>query len=440
VKRFIVFLVVSLCCMLITSLAWAGEGERFDGVTLRAAFIGGGDYERLYEEAIPKFEEATGARVDIVFRAHHFDLDKKLKVDYAADAIDYDVFSSHTSFYSQYIDFTEPLDEYFTEEELEDFLPMVLNFCRRDGSLWTIPRHADISALHYRTDLFEDPELQEAFEAEYGYPLAVPETWDQFEDIAIFFSDPPVLYGTQFAGTEEPLSGRFKEIMTAHGGQIIDEDYRPAFHGPEGIKAATMLRNLYQVGAMPPGMVTFLWDDVAGNWVSGIIAMYTEWYGWYSYFQDPEASVVAGKFGLARQPQGDAGIHSGWAGAHTFSVTRTSQNKEAAAAFVKYLTDFESQLFEAEIGYIPIRDSVFETIIEAAQDEDDPLDLHRLELMQLQMSKDFTTPPLLPEWFEISTALFPRLQAIMLGDIEVEAGLNEAAREVEEIMSDAGYY
>ena len=48
-----------------------------------------------------------------------------------------------------------------------------------------------------------------------------------------------------------------------------------------------MFAELYDAGAMPPDMLNYVWDDVANMWVQGFICMYTEWYGWYSYFQDP---------------------------------------------------------------------------------------------------------------------------------------------------------
>lgn len=426
--------------VLSTSTVFSLELGRFDGVTLKACFIGGGDYEKIYEKFIPEFEKLTGAKVEIVYKGNGFDIDKKMKVDFAAGTVDYDVCWDHTSFFSQYIDFLEPLEGYFTEEELKDFSPKVIQYCQKNGHLLQIPRHADISSLHYRTDIFNDPEIKKAYQEKFGKELKVPETWDEFKDIALFLSKPPEIYGTQFAGKEEALSGRFWDILMAHGGKIIDENFKPAFNGPEGIKAATMLRDLYQAGAMPPGMVNFLWDDVAGNWVNGTIAMYTEWYGWYSYFQNPESSKVAGKFDIARQPKGDAGIHSGWAGAHCFSVTKASKNKEAAVAFVKYITSYEPQLFEAQIGYIPVRNSVFEAIIKEAEQSTDPLAKKRFELMKLQINEDFTPPPIVAEWIPISNVLYPKLQAIMLGDISVEDGLNKAAQEVEAIMEEAGYY
>jgi len=43
---------------------------RFDGVTVKACLIGGGDYEKIYEEFFPKFEELTGAKVEIVYKGN----------------------------------------------------------------------------------------------------------------------------------------------------------------------------------------------------------------------------------------------------------------------------------------------------------------------------------------------------------------------------------
>lgn len=440
-KLVVLALVVSLFFLSMVAGAEGLKLGRFDGVVLKVCLIGGGAYEKLYEKFFPEFERLTGAKVEIVFKAQHFELDKKLKIDFAAGTADYDLFTNHTSFYTQYLNGTEPLEGYFAEEELSDFIPKILEICRHDEHLWTVPRHADISSIYYRTDIFNNPEVQKRFKEQFGRDLEPPKTWDEFKEIALFLNNPPELYGTQFPGKEEALSGRFMEILVAHGGGILDENFRPAFNGPAGIKAATMLRDLYQAGAVPPGMLNFLWDDVATNFANGLVAMYTEWPGWYTYLQDPSASKVAGKFDLARLPMGDAGIHSGWAGAHTFSVTKFSKNKEAAVALLKLLTSSEAQVFEGrEGGFLPTRNSAFEILKKEAEGSPDPLAKKRLELLQLQLNEDFTPPPLIPEWVPISNALYPRLQAIMLGDISVEEGLNEAAREVEEIMKEAGYY
>ncbi len=421
----------------------APSGKPLEGITLKCAFIGGANYEELYK-AIPKFEEETGAKVEIVFKGDGFQIDKKLKTDFAAGTVDYDVCWDHSSFFTQYIKAKGiiPLDDYFTQDELSDFIPMILNSGKKDGHLWIIPRHFDISCLHYRTDIFDDPETKSKFKAKTGMELKVPETWDEFKETAIGLQKilPPGVYATEFAGKEEALTGRFYEVLIAEGGQFFDKNWKPAFNGPAGVKAATMFRDLYAAGAMPPGMTSFVWEDVAKNWVAGNIAMYTEWYGWYSYFQDPSASKVAGKFDIVRQPKGDGGIYSGWAGQHAFSITAASTHKEAAAQLIKFLTNPDQQYTEAKLGFLVTRQSVWDRIIIEAKATGVALDTKRLQLAQMQASNDFKTPPLVAEWLPSSDILYPILQAIILGDKKPKDGLDGAASKVEKMMSDAGYY
>ena len=168
--------------------------------------------------------------------------------------------------------------------------------------------------------------------------------------------------------------------------------------------------------------------------------LYTEWFGWYSFFQDPESSQVAGKFDLDRQPKGDGGIHSGWAGHHGFSITKASQEKEMAASFIKHLTSVEGNQLEADLGILVVRQSVWDNyVIPNAEKSDNPLDKKRVELALLQAQEDFRSPPLIAEWLPLSNILYPIVQQIILGDVEPQAGLDEAAEKIEAMMKEAGY-
>jgi multiple sugar transport system substrate-binding protein len=401
-------------------------GKPFDGKTVRMHAISGANYDELYK-LVPSWEEKTGATVEFVFKGNGFETDKRLVQDFAAGTVDYDVCWDHSSFFSQYVkaDGLEPLDNYFTDEDLADFIPRLVDAARRDGKLWVMPRHFDISCNHFRTDLVDK----------------APETWDEFKKVALdITANNPGVFGTQFAGKEEALTGRFYEVQTAEGGELFDASWEPTFNGPAGVKAATMFAELYDAGAMPPDMTNFLWEDVAQQWVSGLIGMYTEWYGWYGYFQDPESSQVAGKFDLARQPKGDGGIHSGWAGHHGFSIPRDAKEKDAAADLIKHLTSVEGNELEAKLGILVSRQSVWDKIIAEAESSEDPLAKKRLELALMQAQEDFKTPPLIAEWIPMSNILYPILQQIILGDTEAQAGLDEAAEKVRAMMADAGYY
>ncbi len=403
----------------------SGEGK-FPGVTVRMHAISGANYDELYK-LIPAWEEKTGAKVEMVFKGNGFETDKRLVQDFAAGTVNYDVCWDHSSFFSQYVkaDGLEPLDNYFSSEDLADFIPRLVDAARRDGKLWVMPRHFDISCTHYRTDLMDK----------------APETWDEFKQMSLDITkNNPGVFGTQFAGKEEALTGRFYEVLTSEGGQLFDDKWEPIFNQAPGVKAASMFAELYAAGAMPPDMTNFLWEDVAQQWVNGIIGMYTEWYGWYSYFQDPASSKVAGKFDLARQPKGDGGIYGGWAGHHGFSITKAAQNKEAAADLIKHLTSVEGNEMEAKLGILVSRQSVWDKLIAEAATSSDPLAKKRLELALLQAQEDFRTPPLIAEWLPLSNILYPVVQQIILGDVEPQKGLDQAAEQARKMMADAGYY
>ena len=191
---------------------------------------------------------------------------------------------------------------------------------------------------------------------------------------------------------------------------------------------------------MPPDMTNYVWADVANQWVAGKIGLYTEWYGWYSYFEDPKSSKVAGKFDIARQPMGDGKVHSGWAGHHGFSITKAAKEKQAAADLIKFLTSAQGNQIEAKLGNLIARQSVWDQLIKDAATSADPLAKKRLDLGLLQAKEDFKTPPLIAEWIPFSNIFYPILQKIILGDVEPKAGLDDAATKTHDMMSKAGYY
>jgi len=420
---------------------YAGLDKDLSGITIRMANIGGQPYEAMYD-SINLFEEQTGATVEIVFLGDGFEIDRYLKTNYAAGTVDFDVAWNHTSFMSQFVNFVEPLNDWFTEEELAAFSPAIIEAATIDGNLQLIPRHADISGMHYRTDLFEDPDLQAGFEEAYGYPLAPPTTLEEMYDMAEFFvGEGAIQYGTQFAGKEEALAGRFYEVLVANGGNYFDAEWNPIFDSEAGQMSAQWMQDLYNNQLIPADTTNLLWPEVAQNFCDGNVAFYLEWYGWYSYFQDPESCEVAGKFSIMRGPVGAAGdIHTGWAGAHAFSVPKDAENKEAAVQLIKFLSSQQVAYDEAQLGLLPVRDDVWDLIIADAAASDVELDQTRLEVAQTQIAEDFFTPPLFPDWISFTDTWYPILQGIILGDFTVEEGLSVAVEDTQTLLADFGYY
>ncbi len=422
---------------------YAGLDKDLSGVTIRMANIGGGQYENMYK-SIAMFEEKTKAKVEIVFLGDGFEIDRKLKTDYATGAVDYDVAWNHTSFMMQFIDFVEDLKQYFSAEELAQYSKAIIDSATVDGKLLLIPRHADISALHYRTDLYDNPDVQAAYEKETGMKLAVPTTLEEVDMQARFFvKNGYTKFGYGLAGKEEGLTGRFYELLFASGGQFINDKYEPAFNSEIGVKVAELLRSWYKDGIIAQDTPNLIWDGDAANFCNGSVALKLEWYGWYSYFQDPKNCAVAGKFGLSTGFKGfsnEGARRTGWAGAHAFAIPTAAKNKEAAAQLIKFLTSEAVAYEEAKLGFLPVRDDVWARLINDAAASSVPLDKIRLETARQQIGEDFKTPPLIAEWIPISNVVFPTLQKIMLGDVSAKEGLDAAAAEARQILADAGYY
>ena len=412
------------------------DGE-FAGVTIEAKLIGGQQYEALYAR-IPEWEAKTGAKVSIISQKNHFELDKDYKADIAAGTTGWCVGSNHSSFASQYPSLFTDLTPLVPAESVAGFVQANIAAATLDGKLVMLPRaQFDVSALYYLKSNYTDPAKAEAFKAKYGYDLAVPETWAQVKDQAEFLAAPPNFYGTQYAGKDEAIVGRFYEMVVAEGGTFFNDDFSPAFNSAEGQKALQWFVDLYKAGAVPPGTTNYLWDDLGNGFASGTIALNLDWPGWSGFFNDPSASKAAGNVGVAPAPKGSAGVRTGWSGFHGFSVTENCATKEAAASLVDFLTNEDSQKLESAAGPLPSRTAVWDHIV--AEAAGDAYKSEVLAAFQETAATAFAVPPT-PYWIEATNLIYPELQAAILGDKTTEQALNDAAAAVDELMQENGVY
>ena len=187
-------------------------------------------------------------------------------------------------------------------------------------------------------------------------------------DQAIFFASPPNFYGTEFAGKEEAINGRFYEMVVAEGGEYLDAKGKPAFNSDAGVRALDWFVDLYKAKAVPPGTTNYLWDDLGQGFASG----------------NGRRSISTGRAGRpsstirsrrrspatsasSSQPTGSSGKHSGWSGSHGLSVTEACAHKDAAASLVWWLTNEDSQKIEAANGSLPTRTAVWDWDIAAGR-------------------------------------------------------------------------
>lgn len=427
-------LLVASTALLCPSSALAQDYGSFPGVTVEAKLIGGQQYEALYGR-IADWESATGAKVNIISKKSHFEIDKEIKSDMAAGTTSWCVGSNHSSFAAQYEGLYMDLNGKVPADEMAGFVEANVSASTVDGALLMLPRaQFDVSVMYYLKSNYEDAEKAAAFKAEYGYDLAPPETWVQVKDQAIFFADPPNFYGTQYAGKDEAIVGRFYELVVAEGGQYIDKDFKPVFNSEAGQRALQWFVDLYQAKAVPAGTLSYVWDELGQGFASGTVALNLDWPGWAGFFNDPASSKAAGNVGLVVQPRGSV-THTGWSGHHGFSVTNDCPSPDAAVSLVRFLTSEDSQLAESAGGSLPTRSAVWEANIAGAEG----FRAEALKVFAEGATHAFPVPPI-AEWAESTNLVFPELQAAIVGDKTVKQALDDAAEAVDELMREAGYY
>jgi multiple sugar transport system substrate-binding protein len=291
--------------VLAAAAAQAEDLGKFPGYTLKVKLIGGTQYEKLYSR-IPEWEKATGAKVDIISSKNYFDLDREIKQDIASGSISWCVGSNHTSFAPQYGDLYIDLKPLIGPEALADYVPSAIKNSLVDGKLVQLPRVTDVSNIYYNKVIFDDPATKDRYKAKFGSDLAPPKTYDEYKQQAIFFSNPPNVYGTAFPGKDEGLTGRFMEVLRANGGDLFDANYNPTFNQQPGIDAVQFFVDLYKAKAVPAGTVSYTWDDIGQGFAAGTLALDIDWPGFAAFFNDPKSSKIAGHVGFAEAPTASA--------------------------------------------------------------------------------------------------------------------------------------
>ena len=194
----------------------------------------------------------------------------------------------------------EPVPDYPT-----GWAPALTRVQQFGDAIYGLPYHDGPECLVYRTDLFSDPAEQDNFERRYGYPLAVPRTWEEFSDIAEFFTRPEAgLYGTVLAGFPDGHNTVYDFCLHlwSRGGELMDAGGRPTLDTPEAIAALEFYRFLARSRAHTPPHPEAIDSVRSGElFASGSIAMMVNWFGFAAVCEQP-GSPVKGKIAVSTLP------------------------------------------------------------------------------------------------------------------------------------------
>jgi multiple sugar transport system substrate-binding protein len=306
------------------------------------------------------------------------------------------------------------------------------------GQYWAFPTEGDADGWAYRKDLFENPDEMAAFQEEYGYELAPPETYEQLMDIAQFFTRPDEgLYGVGIYTQKDydALTMGVENTMFSWGASWQDENNNVmgVVNSPEAIASVEFYRQLYEC-CQAPGLSNAFFAETNDAFISGQAVMIMNYFAFFPALvnpaTNPDHAANTGFFANPAGPTGERGAALGGQGISVISYI-SEERQEASKAFIEWFAQEETQAEWARLGGYTCNINVLQTeeFLNAA-----PYNPAFAETMTFV--KDFWNIPVFGELLEVSQRELS--EYIVEGQGTAEEAMNSIAEEHDRILKEAG--
>lgn len=367
-----------------------------------------GPFESAIRKQWATFEEKE--RTGLELQAEAFDLHsltQRLFDDKGLLNADWDVAFINTDWVTslhankEVLNLTPRLAQDPPEGYPEGWTPSLLRLQHIEGAVLGLPYHDGPECLIHRKDLFDNTREQERFERQFGIPLRVPQTWEEFRRVAGFFHRPEhKLYGTVFAGFPDGHNTVYDFLLQlwTRGSELLDEQGRMSFESREAAEALLFYREmLSESGAAHPKSREM--DSVKSGmaFAAGEVAMMVNWFGFAAMAETIAESRVKGRVDVASIPRGTNGATTSLNIYWILSIAAGSPHPEIAYRFLRHCASPEMDKLLTLEGAIGCRKS---TWVDSDVNQTVPF-YSRLEILHASAREI----PLIAEWPHIAAAI-----------------------------------
>lgn len=316
-----------------------------------------------------------------------------------------------------------PIEDYFSAEELAEYIPGFLAAAQTDGHTYAIPLYIDGIHLFYRADLLE----------KYGFEA--PTTWEdlimQAEAIVEGEANPDLAGFVSMWAKIEGLFMNWLAFFQGAGGTFFDADGNLSVNTDAGVKSLSTMVGMLESGVAPESVLTFRPNDAR--------ILFQQERAVFLMVQDfvlapltAEDSPVADAVQFTRVPyfEGNEMANTTVIGGFLLAVNKHSENIEAAAEFIKCFTSYESQVEAGLIqGKVPTRPAVYD-------DERIAADAPGVAALGANFVYAFARPSATTgtAYPEISEIMQTEISAALLGEKTPEQALADAEAQILSIM------
>ena len=210
------------------------------------------------------------------------------------------------------------------------------NYGYVDGTLYAFPFDISIQMLFYRKDLFENAMQTRSFYELTHHTLKVPATFDEYNEVARFFTqkfrpDSPTVYGTSvFLNNPSSTAAEFLVRLLDLNGQAYDEHGYLHISSPEALQALT--NYLESASCANPEYVDS-WEYIAQNFANGQSAMAILFVNHAAKIMQIPGAIASNQTGFAAVPGFRPLLGGG-----TLGICSSSSRKEDAYRFIRWAT------------------------------------------------------------------------------------------------------
>jgi len=338
--------------------AVANEGSSSTPVTLNVIIEQVPDYD-IVNELTQEFN-ANNPDIQVVFDAMTYDaMRDKILTSFLAPKGTYDIIIVDNPWMDEFPDagFLTDLTDYIKntpDYDFEDYAAPIRDLTTHDGVITAVPYYNYALGLIVRQDLFDDPDLQSKFEAEYGRPLAAPTTLDEYLEVGKFFQANGIAGAAMQPQRGYKILEEWKNWLYAEGGDIMDDAGNPIVNSDAAKTALEKYIEMYKTAA-PENSLNWGFDDAMRSMAAGESATMLSYNWMLPTLNNPSGSAgdLAGKFALYPVPGGKAVL-----GAWYWAIPKNSNNPDAAWKYISWLTSKQIDKRRVIMGGAPTRTSV----------------------------------------------------------------------------------
>jgi multiple sugar transport system substrate-binding protein len=303
--------------------------------------------------AIKAFEKKTGIKVASYQQGNFNDLHDKMATMFAAQDASFDVVMTWAGWSAEFgqAGWLQELDKSAVPGDL---IQPALDAVSWRGKVYGLPKFTSVQTMFWNKDLFQKAGVD---------PSVGPEKWDDFVATAKALTT-----GDQYGyacdmGNPAGAYQNFLRMLLLNGGQMYDENYNPTFADEAGVEALTKLVELLQVHKVmdPSSLQITNASDLGDLFARGGTGIVFNWPFQYAVATGSKSKLTKASLGNGLIP-GISVRSASIDGSEGFAINKYSKNKDAALAWLQFVTtgDVQTQIVEKE-GWFPVSKSVLDS-------------------------------------------------------------------------------